>query len=100
MVTPLAPLTWLESSGSSEMGCEDPCHPCLLASYFSPSPQSAYASSPCTASSPITSCSSAILRGTKNLIPRRISVVDTMFHPITNIAATNCFTNCTPPPPP
>nr|DAD28080.1 TPA_asm: hypothetical protein HUJ06_029548 [Nelumbo nucifera] len=34
------------------------------------------------------------------LIPKRIRVVDTIFHPITKVAATNCFSNCTPPSPP
>nr|DAD31024.1 TPA_asm: hypothetical protein HUJ06_009875 [Nelumbo nucifera] len=34
--------------------------------------------------------------GMNIFIPKRIRVVDTIFHPITNVVATNCFSNCTP----
>ncbi|WOL07268.1 hypothetical protein Cni_G16008 [Canna indica] len=58
--------------------------PCFLESYFSKSPHSAYASSSCTASSPMVSYSSGMRSGIPKWMKTRMMEVTTTFHEMMN----------------
>ncbi len=74
--------------------------PCLVISYFSPSPHRAYASSPWTASSPMSKSSSDIRNGMKIRIATRMMLVIITFQPTIKKAPAICLPNWAPPTPP